>query len=190
MRRPAVALVAVVVLLALADRASGHDGPPFPIVMERAAGPYTISVWTDPDVGIGKFFVIFATKPGAPAPNVKEVTVCVRPQSNRIPERCYAAARQEASDRIQYYAEVDFDRQEIWQVRVNVRGPDGDAEVTADVEATPPGFGAWDMLFYGFPFLLFGGLWAYVALRRGHRARQASSLPGPAATPRSATESC
>ena len=36
-------------LAALSVRASGHSGPPFPILSDKAAGPYLISIWTDPD---------------------------------------------------------------------------------------------------------------------------------------------
>jgi hypothetical protein len=158
---------AVALGLALAGSGRAHQGPPFPIVMDYKTGPYTVSVWTDPDIGIGRFFVLLG--PNATEARdavVDKVTVCVRPQSGRLPEVCYIAARQEERGREQYYAEVEFDRQEIWDVRVTVAGPDGSAEVTAAVEATPPGFGAWDLLLYGFPFILFGGLWAYAALRR------------------------
>jgi hypothetical protein len=65
---------------------------------------------------------------------------------------------------------VEFDQQEMWKVRVHVSGAGGSGEVIAEVEATPPGFGAWDLLWYGFPFLLIGALWLYGALRRRRRA--------------------
>jgi hypothetical protein len=154
------------VLLAAAGTASAHEGPPFPIVMDRTVGPYTISVWTDPDVGVGKFFVILEAAPGKTLSGNHTVSVCVQPTDDRLPEACYAAVRQDIRGREQYYGEVQFDRQETWKVRVCVTGSDGDGEVAAEVEATPPGFGAWDLLLYGFPFILFGALWAYAALRR------------------------
>jgi hypothetical protein len=171
------AVVAALALgLALVSGARAHQGPPFPIVIDHKAGPYTISVWTDPDIGIGRFFVLFGPSAGGARPTVDKVTVCVRPQIGRLPEACYPATRQEERSREQYYAEVEFDRQEVWDVRVTVDGPDGSAEVIAEVEATPPGFGAWDLLLYGFPFILFGGLWAYAALRR-----RVSVTPPPSA---------
>ena len=36
-------------LVAGAALAGGHAGPPFPIVEDRSVGPYTVSIWTDPD---------------------------------------------------------------------------------------------------------------------------------------------
>lgn len=167
MRRRRGSLAGLVALwLVLTPRALAHEGPPFPIVMDQRAGPYVVAVWTDPDVGVGKFFVILEGISGAPLPEENTVEVCVQPLSGRLPETCYPATRQNLRNRVQYYAEVDFDQQEMWRVRVRVHGPQGGGEVLAEVEATPPGFGPWDLLIYGFPFLLFGMLWLYAALRR------------------------
>ena len=38
--------------------ALAHDGPPFPILEGIRAGPYQVQVWTDPDIGIGEFFMV------------------------------------------------------------------------------------------------------------------------------------
>jgi hypothetical protein len=145
--------------------------------MEQHAGPFVISVWTDPDVGVGKFFVILEGISQTTLPDENTVEVCVQPVSGRLPEACYPASRQNLRDRVQYYAEVDFDQQEMWRVRVRVQGSQGSGEVAAEVEATPPGFGPWDLLIYGFPFLLFGTLWVYAALRRrvGRGTKEAGS---------------
>jgi hypothetical protein len=132
--------------------------------MDQRAGPYIISVWTEPDVGVGKFFVILEAAPGMTLPDENEVEVCVQPTTGRLPEACYSGTRQNLRDRVQYYAEVEFDQQAMWRVRVN--DSNGPTEVTAEVEATPPGYGAWDLLIYAFPFVLFGMLSLYVALRR------------------------
>ncbi|HEX2163472.1 MAG TPA: hypothetical protein VHM02_05945, partial [Thermoanaerobaculia bacterium] len=37
--------------------AAAHEGPPYPIVVDRPAGPVLLSVWADPDVGTGTFHV-------------------------------------------------------------------------------------------------------------------------------------
>ena len=179
MGRTYVGAAALAVLwLVSVGPARAHEGPPFPLLMDRRAGPYVISVWTDPDVGLekGKFFVVLKPAPGTTLPAENEVEVCVRPSSGRLPEACYPGTRQNLRDQIQYRAEVEFDRQEMWQVRVRVKGPTGVGEVAAEVEATPPGYGRWDLLIYGFPFILFGLLWGYAALRR----RRDSSATSPA----------
>ena len=112
----------------------------------------------------------------------KKRQLCVRPTSGRLAEACYSGTRQNLRDRVQYYVEVEFDQQEMWQVRVRVKGEGGSGEVTAEVEATPPGFGAWDLLIYGFPFVLFGMLWLSVALRRRRAARESKDAV-PASPP-------
>jgi hypothetical protein len=134
--------------------------------MDQRVGPYIVSVWTDPDVGVGRFWVFLEATPGAVLPEENAVEVCVQPKSGRLPEACYPAARQDERNRVKYYTEVDFDQQEMWRVRVHINGAAGGGEVTAEVEATPPGYGRWDLLIYAFPFMLFGLLWLAVALRR------------------------
>jgi hypothetical protein len=167
MRRTTRVVFAVAALwLGPAAAARAHEGPPFPIIMDRQAGPYLVSVWTDPDVGIGTFYVILTPAPGTMLPEENKVEVCVQPASGRLAEACYLATRQNLRNRAQYFAEVAFDRQEMWRVRVQVSGTQGSGEVAAEVEATPPGYGGWDLLIYGFPFILFGMLWLYAALRR------------------------
>ncbi|MBI2807136.1 MAG: hypothetical protein HYX68_19315 [Planctomycetes bacterium] len=166
MRRGVVAACSALLLLVVAARAPGHDGPPFPIIVDRQAGPYVISVWADPDVGTGTFFVILAPAPGKSLPEEMKVTVHVQPTSGRLPEASYECKRQNLRNRVQYHGEVEFDQQEMWRVRVQIHSELGAGEVSTEVEATPPGFGPWDLLLYGFPFILFGSLWMYAALRR------------------------
>ncbi|HXD86887.1 MAG TPA: hypothetical protein VN641_10345, partial [Urbifossiella sp.] len=154
------------VWLLIASPAAAHEGPPFPIIMDQRAGPYLVSVWTDPDIGTGTFFVIISAAPGTELPGELQVQVCVAPASGRLPEVCYSAARQNLRDKVQYFAEVPFDQQEMWKVRIRIEAGGKAEELFAEVEATPPGYGRWDLLIYSFPFVLFGGLWLYAALRR------------------------
>ena len=177
-------------------KAQAHDGPPFPIVDRQRSGPYIVSIWTDPDVGLekGKFFVILEPAPGETLPEEFNVKVCVQPKSGRLKEECYVGEKQDLRDQVQYRAEVEFDQQEMWKVRVLIERKDGKGgvvEIESEVEATPPGYGAWDLLIYGFPFVLFGVLWLCVALRRRRAARESKDAavpPAPAAplTPASA----
>jgi len=54
----------------------------------------------------------------------------------------------------------------LWRVRVRLESAQGNAETFATVEATPPGYGRWDLLVYLLPFLAIGVLWAVAMLRR------------------------
>lgn len=142
--------------------ARAHEGPPFPVVVDQQAGPYRLSVWADPDVGTGTFFITF-DPPARRSPSDPRVAVEVWPVSGRLAPR-RSEARPQPDDA--YRAEVRFDREETWHVRVAVDGSRGAGERTFDVAVTPPGYGRWDLLIYLTPFLLLGGLWVAVAVRR------------------------
>src|SRR5262245_17075738 len=114
--------LAPLLLLLAAAPLSAHDGPPYPIFMDEKAGPYKVSVWTDPDVGTGTFFV-YVDAPDGGSTEVVKVSVGVAPTSGRLPEATYAAERRIANRRVEYYAEVEFDAQEYWKVRIKVDGP-------------------------------------------------------------------
>jgi hypothetical protein len=151
------------IVLLLARVASAHEGPPFPLVVDQKADPYVVSIWTDPDVGTALFFVIL-NSPEPPAD--LRVQIGVQPVSGRLPETFYPMERENVQGRIQYRAQVYFDAQELWRVRVRLESAQGNAETVATVEATPPGYGRWDLLVYLLPFLAIGALWAIAMLRR------------------------
>lgn len=144
-----------------------HEGPPFPILMDRTAGPYVASVWTDPDVGTGIFFVVLEPPAGKTLPDGTKVRIGVQPVTGRLPEVLYTAEIQKAGKSARYYAEAQFDRQEMWKVRVLLDGSNGGGELATEVEATPDGtIGPIALLIYPLPFLAIGFLWLKAALRR------------------------
>ena len=65
--------------------------------------------------------------------------------------------------------QVHFDAQELWRVRIRLQSAQGTAETVATVEATPPGYGRWDLLLYLLPFLAVGVLWATAMIRKMKR---------------------
>jgi hypothetical protein len=150
-----------------AGPARAHQGPPFPILMDRPAGPYVASVWTDPDVGKGLFYVVLELYPGKRLPERTRVRIGLRPATGRLPEAVYTAEAQSSGEGTRYFTEVSFDRQEMWKVRVLLDGPNGAGELATEVEATPDGtIGPIALLIYPLPFLAVGFLWLKAALRR------------------------
>ena len=135
--------------------------------VDQKVGRYVVSVWTDPDVGTGQFFVIV----NGEVPADLRVQIGVQPVSGRLAEAFYAAQRENLQQQIQYKAEVHFDAEELWRVRVRLESAQGNAETVATVEATPPGYGRWDLLLYLFPFLAVGALWAIALIRKLRRRR-------------------
>ena len=163
------ALALLLLLIPVTVRA--HDGPPFPIIVDQNVGPCLISVWTDPDVGTGTFFVIVNAAPGTALPADLKVQVGVQPTTSRLAEVFYSAERESLRGQVQYKALVQFDAQELWRVRVRVQSAQGSGEALATVEATPPGYGRWDLLIYLLPFLAVGLLWFVAVLRKRSRKK-------------------
>jgi hypothetical protein len=145
---------------------NAHEGPPFPLFVDRKVDPYVVSVWTDPDVGEALFFVIVSAQQGAALPADLRVQVGVQPVNGRLPEAVYSGERESVQGQVQYRAQVHFDREELWRVRVRLESAEGSTETTATVEATPPGYGRWDLLVYLLPFLGVGILWAVAMVRK------------------------
>jgi hypothetical protein len=143
---------------------NAHEGPPYPLFVDQKVDPYVVSVWTDPDVGEALFFVIVSAQQGVPAD--LRVQVGVQPASGRLPEAVYSGERENVQGQVQYRALVHFDREELWRVRVRLESAAGSAETVATVEATPPGYGRWDLLVYLLPFLGVGILWAVAMVRK------------------------
>jgi hypothetical protein len=158
---------AAVLLVMFAAMASAHEGPPYPIVVDQPAGPVVVSVWADPDVGTGTFFVMLDPPPGGTVPDDVAVEIAVQPITGRLEEARHGARRQEEiRNRVQFAAEVPFDREERWRVRVLVASGAGAGEAATEVEVTPPGLGQWDLLLYLFPFAAVALLWARAVLAR------------------------
>lgn len=172
-------LVATLVLLAAASMtAAAHDGPPFPILTDATAGPYRISIWTDPDTtddgsAGGQFWIrLESARPGAAIPPSTRATVSIRALDRRGPgPQAWAEPQVRAEpvggDVTNQFAALVMDREGRFEVRVSVDGPDGPAAVASEVSATydlrPP---AGLLFLYLMPFLLAGLLWGRLLVRR------------------------
>jgi hypothetical protein len=162
-------LLAIGSLFLAVRQASAHEGPPYPILVDKMIGPCLVSVWADPDVGIGTYFIILEPSRGAKLPEDVTVEIGVQPVSGRLAEARYKAERENLRSRVQFKAEIPFDAQERWLTRILLKSSQGDGEATVEVEVTPPGYGRWDLLLYLFPFLGVGFLWLKAFLRRRSR---------------------
>ena len=171
--RPALLLASIVAItvLALPEGAGAHNGPPFPIIVDQQVGPCVISVWADPNVGTGSFYVMVNPASGRSIPSDLTVQVGVQPVSGRLPEAVYPAERNDQGKQVQYKAVMPFDQQEFWKIRIRLESSQGSAETATSVEVTPVGLGRWDMLFYLSPFLAVGLLWLVAVVRKRSRRK-------------------
>jgi hypothetical protein len=151
-------------------RAYAHNGPPFPIIENQRVGPVIVSVWTNPDVGTGSFFVMIDPPPGGAIPDDLKVDIAVQPLTGRLAEKSYSAWREKLHGQVEYKVLIPFDAEEMWRVRVTLASSRGGGEAVANVSVTPPGLGRWDMLLYLLPFLGIGFLWFKAVTTRRKRS--------------------
>jgi hypothetical protein len=133
-----------------------------------------VSVWADPDIGEGTFFVIFESSEQQTLSEIPKVSMWVEPVNGRLDRATYDAIRQSVKGRTQFQAKPRFDQRDTWNVGFNIefagRAPD---ELVAQVESTPPGFGPWGLLIYFLPFALVGALWIAAMLKMRQRRQEA-----------------
>jgi len=170
-KRLAPILLVIGALLIGVRQASAHEGPPYPILVDKTIGPCLVSVWADPDVGVGTFFIILDPLSDGTIPEDVAVEIGVRPVSGRLAEIRYKAERENLRGRTQFKAEIPFDAEERWSARILLKSSHGGGEATVEVEVTPPGYGRWDLLLYLFPFLAVGFLWLKSFLRGRNRKK-------------------
>ena len=178
MKKAATALC-VAMWLASPSLAAAHDGPPYPIVNDRRAGPYVMSVWTDPDTTDdetpgGQFWVTFTGDNAGGASGDVHVTITATPLRGG-PERSVEAV---ADNTGSHFGALVLDHEGRFRIDVRARGAQGDGDVSAEVDATydlrPAPF---VVVLYAVPFVLAGVLWVRLLLRRRNAGRHPA---GPA----------
>jgi len=168
--RVSIAGAAVAGLL-IAPALQAHDGPPYPILSNHAAGPYVVSIWTDPDTTDdgspgGQFWVRVHLADGGAPPAGTRAIVTVAPL-DRAGASVAARASPVRGDITNQFAAVVMDHEGRFGVRVSVDGPLGEASASATVEATydlrpAPGL----LVLYLVPFAIVGLLWGRLLMRR------------------------
>jgi hypothetical protein len=176
MSRSARTIVLALSVLAAQSAPRAHAGPPFPIVTGAIRGPYTISIWTDPDATDdgtpgGQFWIVISpAATGGTVPADTRATVSVRPSAPSSPSRAAVqSARTEPvrGDVTNQFGAVVMDREGPYAVHVEIAGSMGQAEVDAKVDATYDLRPApYMLLWYLVPFLMAGLLWTRLLLRR------------------------
>jgi hypothetical protein len=159
-----------------------HIGPPYPIMENRKIGAMTVTVWSNPDVGNGSFFVIIDPPMGSLVPADMKVQVAVQPISGRLSEKAYGAWREKLRDRVEFKTDVPFDKEESWRIRVLISSSQVSGEADTVVQVTPALLGRWDLLVFLLPFLGVGFLWfkavrTKLARRRRTQRKRAQTAP-------------
>jgi len=153
-----------------------HNGPPFPVVTDRAVGNYIVSLWADPDASDegdadGRFWVVVspaAKGVSLPADTVVRISVWPAERPDSIHTETAAADGQEISRRTAAFV---ISREGKYGVKATIAGPLGPADVEAVVDAQ------YDarprpllIAVFALPFVLIGFVWLKLLLRRrAHR---------------------
>ena len=180
MTRHRSTIAIAVMLAAFSVCVRTHSGPPFPILSDHVAGPYVLSIWTDPDTTDdgspgGQFWLRIHMAGGGEPPPETRATVSIsaagRPASAR-----QASASPVRGDITNQFAALVMDHEGPFAVRVTVDGPRGAATADSTADATydlrPP---RSLLVLYLLPFVLVGLLWGSLLMRRRAITRQSSS---------------
>jgi hypothetical protein len=182
MIRSGLAIGVSFMLTAFSARVSGHSGPPYPILSDQVAGPYLISVWTDPDTTDdgsrgGQFWIRIHLADGGEVPPKTHATVSIS-AVDRLESAREGSASPVRGDITNQFAAMEMDHEGSFGVLVRIEGPRGRATVTSSVDATydlrPP---RWLFLLYLAPFVLVGLLWGRLIVRRRRIARPSITNP-------------
>jgi hypothetical protein len=156
-------LARVAALACLAASAAAHDGPPYPILVDEPTVAGELSVWADPDVGVGTFYLYLEAGWSERAPLVR---LSVRPVDGHRDESVHATEPALPGAPFQLLGRVPFDATGAWYLRLELEGRAGRTSVERTIEVTPPGPGAIGLVWFLVPFLALGGLWGRLLLKR------------------------
>jgi len=164
---PRSRLLPFLVALGLAAPVSAHDGPPYAVIVDQPFGDRTVSIWADPDVGTGTFYLYL--EPAEDATSFLPLEIHARPREPRWTPSDAEFVLASANAPYQLLGEIAFEARGTWDVEF-VQPATG-ATTRLEIEVTPPGsLGPIDLLWFAFPFLAVAGLWIKGLLRqRAHR---------------------
>ena len=156
---------------ATATRLVAHAGPPFPLIADRVAGPYQISVWADPDASddgspAGQFWVMLRLADGSVLPPGTDALITIRPTDRPgSPQSGHTTALN--GDASRQFVALLMDHEGPFAMQATISGPGGSAVVDAAVDATYDLRPArWLLGLYILPFLAVGFLWLKLLVSR------------------------
>jgi hypothetical protein len=128
--------------------ASAHGGG-VPQLTNAEAGPYWVSVWTQPDpLRVGEAHITVAVsepgdstvairEPGAPVLNAA-VRVRLKPLEAQGETLMVDATHEGAANRLYYEADLELTETGRWHVAISIDGPSGSGEADFDAQVSPP----------------------------------------------------
>lgn len=136
-RRSLLALLMIVALLAQRD-ASAHEGQPILVLDQQQTGPYTLTVFADPDLATGFLIMSIFVRPDPAArpqdpPVGTEVLISASPEALFSSEQLDVKAVQERGIPSTFRADLPFSSEGSWAVDVRISGAPGAGETSFTV---------------------------------------------------------
>jgi hypothetical protein len=144
----------------LSHQIFAHEGPAYPILVDKKISTGKVSIWADPDTGKGTFDIFIEGK----TPLIKSVHLRSVPENdNAHVMETDAQLISTEGERQNFRAVLPFDRELVWKVEFVLKQNDGTENSTnLPVEVTPPGPNRLEFALYFLPFLLLGLIWIKV----------------------------
>jgi hypothetical protein len=170
-----VLLLAVLILIASRGVVWAHGGGT-PQLVNADAGPYWMSVWTQPDpLRVGQAHVTVAvSEPTETANGLREagnpilnadVRVRFVPLDGAGALLEATATHEGASNKLFYEADVALTDPGRWEVQVAVDGPNGSGNAAFEAQVAPPQAPIWPWV-GGAGVLVLAGAWVVGRIRR------------------------
>ncbi|QDU66519.1 hypothetical protein [Engelhardtia mirabilis] len=178
LRFPCHLTAAVLAAASLASLADAHDGPPYPIFVDEQIGSWTLSIWTDPDVGTGTFYFYVDPPEGRSAEDLW-IALSAAPADDGSPRVVSASRAAKPEEPFQQIGNLEFAYRGTWPTHFSIREVDSDeplGQLDYDLQVTPAGLGALDILWFAFPFLIVGGIWIRMLAAQRSYDRSARAL--------------
>lgn len=152
----AVALTLALILGIPADVARAHGGG-VPQLTNADAGPYWVSVWTQPDpLRVGRSHITVAiSEPTAAEGDRREAGSPVLDAAVQVQFKLLdgagealmvAATHEGAANKLFYEADLELPETGQWQVVVTVEGPDGAGSASFETQVAPPRPFDWTLI--------------------------------------------
>ena len=145
--------------------AFGHAGPPYPILVNQQFSGGTLSIWADPDVGTGTFFLYWEDKKELSDKKTQFELTAVSLIEPKLETRASFLALESAESPL--VAEMPFAHEGPWQLSLHVETDGMQSQAhKIEVDVTPPGPAPWEFALYLMPFLGIGGIWFKLLYKR------------------------
>ncbi|MDD4975923.1 MAG: hypothetical protein PHY93_16320 [Bacteriovorax sp.] len=145
-----------------------HEGPAYPISVDRPINGAKLSIWADPDTGKGTFMLFLE---GEKTSNFT-INMVAFPVDDPIHIlKTTAQLSNEGEKRSTYSAALPFDRSIIWNIEFSLK-QNGNTVSTfmLPLNVTPPGPNKLEFAVYFLPFLLLGFVWVRVVIAKRKRS--------------------